>query len=102
MTTDPIAPRPTLDQEAVWTHLRAALDRKTPLTVWTAIADIPVLLAELDRLARLLTWARTEFANLLATAHATLAADRDGEPDPLSYLRDQVATYAPSETGSSR
>jgi hypothetical protein len=102
MTTDPIAPRPTLDQEAVWTHLRAALDRQTPVTVWTAIADIPVLLAELDRLARLLTWARTEFANLLAAAHATLAADRDGEPDPLAYLRDQVATHTPGETGSSR
>jgi hypothetical protein len=102
MTTDPIAPRPTLDQEAVWIHLRAALDRKTPLTVWTAIADIPVLLAELDRLARLLTWARTEFANLLAAAHATLAADRDGEPDPLSYLRDQVAAHAAGDTGSSR
>jgi hypothetical protein len=80
----------------------AALDRRTPLTVWTAIADIPVLLAELARLARLLTWARTEFANLLAAAHATLAAQRDGEPDPLSYLRDQVATHAPGETGSSR
>src|SRR5437764_14874123 len=102
MTTDPHAPRPTLDQEAVWTHLRAALDRRTPLTVWTAIADIPVLLAELARLARLLTWARTEFANLLAAAHATLAAQRDGEPDPLSYLRDQVAAHAPGETGSSR
>jgi hypothetical protein len=102
MTTDPNAPRPTLDQEAVWTHLRAALDRRTPLIVWTAIADIPVLLAELDRLARLLTWARTEFANLLAAAHATLAAQRDGEPDPLAYLRDQVATHAPGETGSSR
>jgi hypothetical protein len=102
MTTDPTAPRPTLDQEAVWTHLRAALDRNTPVTIWTAIADIPVLLAELDRLARLLTWARTEFANMLAAAHATLAADRDGEPDPLVYLRDQVATHAPGETGSSR
>jgi hypothetical protein len=102
MTTNPNAPRPTLDQEAVWTHLRAALDRRTPFTVWTAIADIPLLLAELERHARLLTWARTEFANLLAAAHATLAADRDGEPDPLSYLRDQVANHAPGETGSSR
>jgi hypothetical protein len=102
MTSNSNAPRPTLDEEAVWTHLCAALDRRTPITVWTAVADIPVLLAELDRLARLLTWARTEFANLLAAAHATLAADRDGERDPLSYLRDQVATHAPCETGSSR
>jgi hypothetical protein len=102
MTSNPNAPRPTLDEEAIWTHLRAALDRRTPLTVWTAVADIPVLLAELERLASLLTWVRTEFANLLAAAHATLAAQRDGEPDPLSYLRDQVATHAPGEIGSGR
>jgi hypothetical protein len=102
MTPNPNAPRPTLDEEAVRTHLRAALDRHTPITVWTAIADIPVLLAELERLGSLLTWARTEFANLLAAAHATLAAQHDGEPDPLSYLRDQVATHAPGETGRSR
>jgi hypothetical protein len=91
MTTQPNAPQPTLDPEAVWTHLNAALDRGTPLAIWTAMADIPVLLAELDRYRALLTLARTELANLLAAAQATLAAHHDGETDPLSYLRDQVA-----------
>lgn len=91
MTTKPVAPRPTLDEEAVWTHVRTALDRRTPLAIWTALADIPPLLAEIGRLHELLTYARTEFANLLAAGHATLAAERDGDPDPLSYLRDEVA-----------
>jgi hypothetical protein len=95
MTSTPKAPRPTLDEEAVWHHLRTALDRRTPLAIWTAIADIPVLLAELDRVGTLLTAARTEFANLLAAARATLAAANDGELDPLSYLRDQVTTHDP-------
>ncbi|HET8662626.1 MAG TPA: hypothetical protein VFM55_27110 [Micromonosporaceae bacterium] len=93
MTPHPNTPRPTLDPEAIWTHLHAALNRRTPITIWTAIADIPVLLAELHRLTTLLTWTRTELANLLAAARATLAAHHDGEPDPLSYLRDQVVTH---------
>lgn len=91
MTTKPVAPRPTLDEEAVWTHVRTALDRRTPLAIWTALADIPPLLAEIGRLRELLTYARTELANLLAASRATLAAQRDGDADPLSYLRDEVA-----------
>ncbi|GAA4953343.1 hypothetical protein [Actinoplanes utahensis] len=93
MTQDPNIPRPTLDQEAVRTHLHAARLRATPATIWTAIGDIPVMLAELDRLARLLTRTRWNFADLLAAARATLAADHDGEADPLSYLRDAVAEH---------
>jgi len=95
MTSMPRAPRPTVDEEAVWHHLRMALDRRTPFEIWTAIADIPVLLAELERVGTLLTSARTEFANLLAAARATLAAVEDGESDPLLYLRDHVATHGP-------
>jgi hypothetical protein len=33
------------------------------------------------------------FSDLLAAARATLAADLDGEPDPLTYLRDAVAEH---------
>lgn len=91
MTTNPVAPRPTLDEDAVWTHVRTALDRRTPLAIWTALADIPSLLAEISRLRQLLTYARTELANLLAAGRATLAAEHDGDPDPLSYLRDEIA-----------
>lgn len=90
MTIQPRIPRPTIDQEAVLTHLQAARRQPTPAAVWTAVADIPVLLAELDRLGHLLSRTRWDFADLLAAARATIAADHDGEPDPLTYLRDAV------------
>lgn len=87
------APRPTVDQEAARHHLATATRNPTPLALMTAIADIPVLLAELARLRALLTRARFQAANLLAAARATLAAHDDGEPDPLSYLRDEVTDH---------
>ena len=90
MTTIPNASRPVLDQEAIWTHIRTALEARTPYAMWTALADVPILLAEIDRLSQLLARTRTDVANLLAAARATLAADRDGEADPLFYLRDEV------------
>lgn len=101
------APLPTLDQEAVRTHFRTALRYRTPIAMWTAIADIPVLLAELDRVLTLLTCARIDTANLLAAARATLTAVDDSEPDPLMYLRDEVAVHRPAdgmpdETGGGR
>ena len=102
MINQPHIPRPTMDQEAVLSHLHAARHRGTPVAVWTAIADIPVLLAEIDRLARLLSRTRWDFADLLAAARATLAAAQDGEPDPLTYLRDAVGehqSWIPPEDG---
>jgi hypothetical protein len=93
MTNEARIPRPTIDQEAVLAHLHAARRRPTPVAVWTAVADIPVMLAEIDRLARLLSRTRWDFADLLAAARATLAAVDDGEPDPLSYLRDAVGEH---------
>lgn len=32
-------------------------------------------------------------ANLLAAARATVAADRDGDPDPLAILRDELDAH---------
>jgi hypothetical protein len=101
------APLPTLDQEAVRTHFRTALRYRTPIAMWTAIADIPVLLAELDRALTLLTLSRTDTANLFAAARATLAALDDNEPDFLMYLRDEVAVHrsaddTPDEAGGGR
>ena len=93
--TTPYAPRPTLDLEAVRTHFRNALRYRTPTALWTALADIPVLLVELERVLDLLTHARTEFANVLAAARATLAAVAESETDPLAYLRDEVVEHAP-------
>jgi len=94
MTSLSDKPRTTVDQEAITCHLETAISRQTPVAVRTALADIPVMLAELRRLATLLAWTRTELANLLAAGRATLAAGRDGENDPLSYLRDEVAEHA--------
>lgn len=98
------APIPTVNLEAVRTHFRTAMRYQTPTATWTAIADIPVLLVELERVLTLLSRSRTEFANLLAASRATLAADVDDESDPLTYLRDEVAAYRqPNErAGGSR
>ncbi|WP_433609535.1 hypothetical protein ACQP2P_38595 [Dactylosporangium sp. CA-139114] len=84
------APKPTVDRDAVRAHLEAALQRGTRVALWTAVADVPVLLAEIERQAELLTFARTEHANLLAAARATLSAARDGDAEALTYLRDEV------------
>ena len=72
----------TIDQEAVQAHLGAA-----HAAVTAALADIPILLAEVRRLALLTALARLSAANLEAAARAALAAERDGEDDPLAYLR---------------
>jgi hypothetical protein len=91
------APRPTLDQEAVRSHFRTALRYRTPAAIWAALADIPVLLAELDRALTLATEARTEFANLLAAARAAEAAAAEyGErSESLYLLRDELAAHEP-------
>jgi hypothetical protein len=81
-------------EEIARTHLHAALEHDTPLAVWTAVADIPLLLAEIDRLRILTTSARRQFADLLAAGRATLAAHHDGEDDPLSYLRDEINAHS--------
>lgn len=93
--TNPTAPEPTVNLEAVRKHFRTALRYPTPTALWTALADIPVLLAELDRTRALLTRARLDTANLLAAAKATLGAAEDREPDALDYLRDEAERHEP-------
>jgi hypothetical protein len=68
-----------------------------------ALNDVRMLTAEVKRLSDKVQSARLDRANLLAAARATLAADRDDEPDPLSYLRDELdSPTAPSDdTGRS-
>lgn len=57
-----------------------------------SLSDVPVLISEIIRLRRDLSGARLDRANLAAAARATLAAaGRDTEPDPLWYLRDELA-----------
>lgn len=49
------------------------------------------LLAEIARLRTTLMFTRLRYSFLLAAVRATLSADQDGEQDPLSYLRDELA-----------
>ena len=64
-----------------------------------ALADLPAVLADLRRARGELEAVRLDRANLLAAIRATLAADGEGEPDPLGYLRDELdSTEAPGGT----
>lgn len=67
---------PTLS--AAWDHIRAAL------------ADVRDLATEVTRLSAELTLMRLWHANALAAMRATIGAQRDGEPDPLYYIRDEL------------
>src|SRR4051794_36904192 len=55
-----------------------------------ALADVPALGSALTRLTAELADSRLDRANLVAVIRATLAADADGEADPLYYLRDEL------------
>ena len=68
---------PTLS--VAWQHLQAAL------------ADTRDLAAEVTRLSAELAAARLRYANALAAMRATIGAQRDGEPDPLYYIRDELS-----------
>jgi len=55
------------------------------------LSDVPVLVSEIIRLHGEIGVGRLDRANLAAAARAALAAGRDTEPDPLWYLRDELA-----------
>ncbi|MEV4473254.1 hypothetical protein [Nonomuraea sp. NPDC049504] len=81
-------------------QLIATLARSTPALsdlwrdVTAALHDIPALVVEIRRLRREVTTLRLSRANYLAAINATLNAHADGEPDPLAYLRDELADQA--------
>lgn len=72
----------------------AGFSTATPSEIWeyieTALADTPALSAEIIRLRAEIDDTRLDCANLAAAAQATISAHHDGEPDPLSYLRDEL------------
>jgi hypothetical protein len=78
-------------------HIVTGFSRATPtLTVlWRhidqSLSDVPILTTEINRLNGQLRAVRLERANLAAAGRAALAADRDGDPDPLSFLRAELA-----------
>jgi hypothetical protein len=55
-----------------------------------ALADVPALGTVIVRLTAKLAGSRLDRANLIAAMRAAIAADKDGESDPLSYLRDEL------------
>jgi hypothetical protein len=60
---------------------------------------IDTTLADLGRTRAELEAVRLDRANLLAAIRAALAADAEGEPDPLGYLRDELDSLgAPTAT----
>ena len=75
-------------------QLAEGLAGQLPADVWhsltAAFADTPVLAAEITELRTELAGVRLDRANLAAAALATITAHQDGEPDPLSYLRDEL------------
>lgn len=75
-------------------QLAEGLADELPADVWhyltVAFADTPVLAAEITDLRTELAGVRLDRANLAAAALATITAHQDGEPDPLSYLRDEL------------
>jgi hypothetical protein len=73
----------------------AALAAERPARIWQylidALGDTPALTAEVTRLRALISEERLDRANLAAAALATIGAHRDGDTDPLSYLRDELS-----------
>ncbi len=55
-----------------------------------SLSDIPILIDEISRLQGQLVIVRLRRADLAAAGLATLTAYDDGEPEPLSYLRDEL------------
>jgi hypothetical protein len=94
---------PDIDpHEATDTYYQAtAATRHSPLVrLWQhsptghkiarALDLIPVQAAQVERLRSRLSRALSDLGNLTAAARATLGAQRDGERDPLYYLRDEL------------
>lgn len=85
--------RPVLDPKEVRTRHQSATQTGAPAVLRSALADIPALLAEIDRLHAAHALTRARYGNLLAAARATLAADHDSEADPLAYPSDAVGEH---------
>ncbi len=76
-------------------YLAEVLDLRHPDDIWpyleAVLADIPAMAGEISRQGTDLAEARLNRANLAAAALAVIAATRDGEPDAMDYLRDELA-----------
>jgi hypothetical protein len=91
------APRLRIDLDEILGTIALELARvricdQCQQSVPSLINDLAHLVAEVTRLAGELDQARLDRANLRAAMRAALAADADGEADPLWYLRDELDT----------
>jgi hypothetical protein len=77
-------------------HIIAGFSRGAPIlaALWgqvhESLSDIPHLATDITDLRERLTAVRIERANLAAAGRITIAAFHNGEPDPLSYLQDEL------------
>jgi hypothetical protein len=77
-------------------HIIAGFSRGAPILadLWgqvnDSLSDIPYLTTEITGLRERLTDIRIERANLAAASRVTIVAFRNGEPEPLSYLQDEL------------
>jgi hypothetical protein len=104
-------PRTTAEQlqEAISRHHRIAsylaevLDTRHPDDIWpyleAVLADITAMAAVIRRQGTDLAQARLDRANLAAAALAVITAAKDGEPDALSYLRDELRAQGHDASG---
>src|SRR5579859_7973696 len=67
------------------------IDHETALL--TGAALIPDLLADHDQARNLAAMASARYARLLAAVRAAIAAQAEGLPDPLCWVRDQLAEH---------
>jgi hypothetical protein len=93
----PAIPRLRIDLDEILGTIALELARvricdQCQQSVPSLINDLAHLVAELTRLAGELDQARLDRANLRAAMRAALAADADGEADPLWSLRDELDT----------
>jgi hypothetical protein len=89
-----LTPRLLIDPAAIAARLEildtAPLCGSCRKSVTPVTADTVALLIEAIRLWDALTVTRLESANRLAAIRAALHAAREGEADPLAYLRDEL------------
>jgi hypothetical protein len=92
-------PRITVNLSAIRGHYTRATRCHTPTgrraALPPAIRDIPLLIAEIERLWELACDRHQRYADLRAAALATIAATQTDEPDPLFYLRDELGARRP-------
>jgi len=93
-TTDSTRPIVDIQEAATINHaarrIVAGLSAAHPTLaeIWQQLET--ALAAEITRLRAGLHDTRLDAANLLSAARAVIGAHLDGEPDPLSYLREEL------------